>query len=80
MVRDLSNSQADGPWTYRLIRKRRPAQLNASATAAPAIDPYSAPNPPVISRLAGNGLPVALVAGSSICASMRPAGLGEELT
>jgi len=76
----LGHLAANGPRTYRLTRKRRSAQPNASAPMAPTIAPYSAPNPPVISRLAGNGLPVALVAQSSTFASTGPAGLSAELT
>ena len=76
----LGHLAANGPRTYRLTRKRRSAQPNASAPMAPTIAPHSAPNPPVISRLAGNCLPVALVAQFSTFASTGPVGLSVELT
>jgi hypothetical protein len=75
-----SDSQADGPRTHRLIRERRSAQPNTSAPMAPTIAPYSALNPPVVSMLTGNDLPVAPAAGFSISASTRPAGLPAEPT
>ena len=54
--------------------------MTLSVSQVQADDPNSAPNPPVTSRLAGNCLPVALVAQSSTFASTGPAGLSAELT
>src|SRR4029077_16941588 len=76
----LRHLAANGPRTYRLTPKRWAAQPYASAPMAPTIAPYSAPTPPVVSKLAGNCLPVALVAQFSIFASTGPVGLSAELT